>query len=90
MSLDSRWWARLAPLALRARARVDGAFAGRHRGRSSGVSGDFVGHRAYTPSDDWRHVDWTVYARTDRWIEWAVTRAKLPVDHPQMLSLRAV
>ena len=67
MSLDSRWWARLAPLALRARARVDGAFAGRHRGRSSGVSGDFVGHRAYTPSDDWRHVDWTVYARTDRW-----------------------
>lgn len=67
MSLDPRWWARLAPLSLRARARVDGAFAGRHRGRASGVSGDFVGHRAYTPSDDWRHVDWSVYARTDRW-----------------------
>lgn len=53
---------------LRARYVVEGALTGRHKSRLQGHSMEFVGHRAYTPSDDWRRIDWKVFARTDRWV----------------------
>ncbi len=36
----------------------------RGRRRFRGQSGTFAGHRAYTPGDDLRFVDWNAYART--------------------------
>ena len=32
----------------------------------SGFSQEFAEYRAYTEGDDLRHVDWNVFARTDR------------------------
>lgn len=66
--LDPRWWARLAPLEIRARALADSAVAGRHRGRRAGLTGEFFGHRPYALGDERRLIDWKVFARTDRWV----------------------
>lgn len=66
--LDPLLVAKLATMELRARRVVEGALAGRHRSLRHGQSLEFAGHRAYSPSDEWRHIDWKVFARTDRWV----------------------
>ena len=45
---------------------VDGFVAGLHRSPDFGFSQEFAEYRAYNPGDDLRHVDWNVYARTER------------------------
>lgn len=45
---------------------VDGFIAGLHRSADFGFSQEFAEYRAYTPGDDLRHVDWNVFARTER------------------------
>ena len=45
---------------------VDGFIAGLHRLTNFGFSQEFAEYRAYTPGDDLRHIDWNVYARTER------------------------
>ncbi len=64
--VDPSALARIGNLDLVARFVVDGFVSGLHRARHRGVSTDFAEHRAYVPGDDVRHVDWRVYARTDR------------------------
>ncbi|MBI4396136.1 MAG: DUF58 domain-containing protein, partial [Elusimicrobia bacterium] len=66
--LDPLLVAKLATMELRARYVVEGALSGRHRSARQGHSLEFAGHRAYTPSDEWRHIDWKVFAKTDRWV----------------------
>ena len=58
--------ARIGNLDLVARAVVDGFVSGLHRTLFKGLSTDFAEHRAYTPGDDVRRIDWRLYARTDR------------------------
>ncbi len=38
---------------------------GGRRSRKSGSSIDFADYRSYTPGDDFRQIDWNVYARSD-------------------------
>lgn len=57
----------IASLELLARGVVEGFVAGLHRSPHKGVSVDFMEYRPYIPGDDLRHVDWKVYARTDRY-----------------------
>jgi uncharacterized protein (DUF58 family) len=56
----------ISGLDLIARTVVDGFVAGLHRSPDFGFSQEFAEYRAYTPGDDLRHVDWNVYARTER------------------------
>jgi uncharacterized protein (DUF58 family) len=56
----------LQGVTLRARAAASSALRGIHRSAAVGVSVDFAEHRAYTPGDDLRHLDWKVLARTNR------------------------
>lgn len=58
--------ARLGSLELVARTVVDGLSIGLHRSPAFGFSQEFAEYRAYAEGDDLRHVDWNVYARTDR------------------------
>ncbi len=58
--------ARISRLELRARRVVEGFLSGRHRSRYFGQSVEFLSHRAYSPGDELRHVDWKVWARHDR------------------------
>ena len=53
-------------LDLVAKTVVDGFVAGLHRSPEFGFSQEFAEYRAYSPGDDLRHVDWNVFARTER------------------------
>src|SRR3954454_12850770 len=58
--------ASISGLELVARTVVDGFGAGLHRSPDFGFSQEFAEYRAYTEVDDLRHVDWNVFARTER------------------------
>src|ERR1700704_7004865 len=56
----------ISGLDLIARTVVDGFVSGLHRSPDFGFSQEFAEYRAYSPGDDLRHVDWNVFARTER------------------------
>jgi len=56
----------ISSLDLIAKTVVDGFVAGLHRSPDFGFSQEFAEYRAYSPGDDLRHVDWNVFARTER------------------------
>ncbi|MFZ4573109.1 MAG: DUF58 domain-containing protein [Phycisphaerales bacterium] len=58
--------AKLGSFELRAKMIVEGISSGAHRSPFQGFSVEFAQHRPYVPGDDIRHLDWKVYARTDR------------------------
>lgn len=64
--LDPAVLAEVASLDLVAKTVVDGFIAGLHRSPDFGFSQEFAEYRAYTPGDDLRHVDWNVFARTEK------------------------
>ena len=64
--LDPAVLAGISGLDLVAKTVVDGFIAGLHRSPDFGFSQEFAEYRAYSPGDDLRHVDWNVFARTER------------------------
>lgn len=64
--LDPRVLARIGGLDLRARLVVEGLMTGLHRSPYQGASVEFAQHRPYVAGDDIRHLDWKVYAKTDK------------------------
>jgi uncharacterized protein (DUF58 family) len=64
--LDPKILGGISGLDLVAKTVVDGFIAGLHRSPDFGFSQEFAEYRAYTPGDDLRHVDWNVYARTEK------------------------
>ncbi len=64
--LDPTVLASISSLDLLARTVVDGFVAGLHRSPDFGFSQEFAEYRAYNPGDDLRHIDWNLYARTER------------------------
>jgi uncharacterized protein (DUF58 family) len=68
-----------------ARAKKQGAMAGRHTSPNKGFSVVFAEHRQYAPGDDIRDLDWRVFAKTDRYyikqyIEETNLRATIVLD----------
>lgn len=57
---------KLSSMELRARLVVEGFITGLHRSPYHGFSVEFAEHRPYMPGDEIKHVDWKVYAKTDR------------------------
>jgi uncharacterized protein (DUF58 family) len=64
--LDPNVLAGISSLDLLAKTVVDSFVAGLHRSTDFGFSQEFTEYRAYTPGDDLRHVDWNLFARTER------------------------
>ena len=64
--LDPAVLAGLSSLDLVAKTVVDGFISGMHRSPDFGFSQEFAEYRMYNPGDDLRHVDWNVFARTER------------------------
>lgn len=58
---------RLGRVGVTARHAVESILAGQHRSIRHGLSVEFAGHRPYQIGDDIRHLDWLVWARTDRY-----------------------
>lgn len=64
--LDPATLASISGLDLVAKTVVDGFVAGLHRSPDYGFSQEFAEYRAYAEGDDLRHVDWNVFARTEK------------------------
>src|SRR5436309_12217492 len=57
----------VARLDLRAKFIVEGFLAGLHASPFHGFSVEFSEHRKYVPGDDLKDLDWTVYAKSDKY-----------------------
>jgi len=66
MILDPDLLTQLAPLDLKARTIVEGFISGLHRSPFHGFSVEFAEHRPYNQGDDFKHIDWKVYGKTER------------------------
>ncbi|MEE9554919.1 MAG: DUF58 domain-containing protein [candidate division Zixibacteria bacterium] len=64
--LDPAVVSKLASIELKARMVVEGFIVGLHRSPYHGFSVEFAEHRQYMPGDDFRHIDWKVYGKSDR------------------------
>jgi uncharacterized protein (DUF58 family) len=64
---DPEGLARVGNMELVARQVVEGFLTGRHRSPYHGFSVEYLDHRAYTPGDDLRTIDWKILARTDKY-----------------------
>src|SRR5262245_44328051 len=57
----------VARLDLRAKFIVEGFLSGLHASPFQGFRVEFSEHRKYVPGDDLKDLDWTVYAKTDKY-----------------------
>ncbi len=65
--LDPQLLAATHGLTLAARGLVSGILPGLHASRQPGMAREFAQYRAYQPGDEPRHIDWKLYARSDRY-----------------------
>ena len=66
-SLDPDELAKTAHLELVSKLMLDGLYSGRHRSKMKGGCAEFAEHRAYSPGDEIRLLDWRVFAKSDRY-----------------------
>lgn len=66
MILNPDLLTQLAPLELKARRIVEGFISGLHKSPYHGFSVEFAEHKPYNQGDDFKHIDWKVYAKTER------------------------
>ncbi|HQU43862.1 MAG TPA: DUF58 domain-containing protein [Pirellulales bacterium] len=64
---DPEGLARVGHMEFVARQVVEGFLTGRHRSPYHGFSVEYLDHRAYTPGDELRTLDWKILARNDRY-----------------------
>lgn len=58
---------KLPPVALKALRVVEGTLTGLHQSPHQGQSIEFNQHKEYSPGDEIRHIDWKLYAKSDRY-----------------------
>ena len=63
---DPKVMSLLHTLDMKARYLVEGFLDGMHRSPFHGISVEFSEYRDYQPGDDLRHLDWQLYARSNR------------------------
>ncbi|MBP6573601.1 MAG: DUF58 domain-containing protein [Flavobacteriales bacterium] len=85
MPIDNKEIQTLSQLEFKARQVVEGFLAGLHKSPFHGFSVEFAEHRIYNPGESTRHIDWKLYARTDklfvkRYEEETNLRCQLVVD----------
>jgi len=93
--LDPAVLDQLARLSLVARTVVEGFRAGHHRSPHRGSSVEFAQHREYVPGDDLRHIDWKIFAKSERlvvkeFIEETNFTCHLLVDASESMGFRSV
>lgn len=66
MVLQSEILNQIAPLELKARTIVEGFISGLHRSPYHGFSVEFAEHRPYNQGDEFKHIDWKVYGKSER------------------------
>ncbi|TVQ66146.1 MAG: DUF58 domain-containing protein [Balneolaceae bacterium] len=66
MLLNPDLLTQLSPLDLKAKTIVEGFISGLHRSPFYGFSVEFAEHRPYNRGDDFKHVDWKAYGKSER------------------------
>lgn len=66
MPIEQQHIQALSALEFKARQVVEGFLAGLHKSPFHGFSVEFAEHRAYNSGESTRHIDWKLYARTDK------------------------
>ena len=66
VNIDRTQLQQISQLELLAKQVVEGFIVGLHKSPFHGFSVEFAEHRAYNQGESTRHVDWKLYARTDR------------------------
>ena len=66
--LDPKVLGSISSLDLVAKTVVDGFISGLHKSPDFGFSQEFAEYKSYNPGDDLRHVDWNVYARSEKMV----------------------
>lgn len=66
MPIEQKHIQALSALEFKARQVVEGFLAGLHKSPFHGFSVEFAEHRAYNSGESTRHIDWKLYARTDK------------------------
>lgn len=64
--VDPHVVARLSRLEIRPTGPVTGSYTGMHKSPHRGSSVEFAEYRKYAPGDEPKHIDWRVFAKTDR------------------------
>jgi len=64
--IDPATLQRIQSMELRAKMIMEGFMHGLHRSPYHGFAVEFSEYRQYTPGDDTRHIDWKLYARSDK------------------------
>lgn len=86
---------KIKSMEMRARVVVEGFMKGIHKSPYHGFSVEFTEYRQYTPGDDPRHIDWHLYARSDRFYikkfeDETNLRCHLLVDHSKSMGYGSV
>lgn len=66
MPIEQKSLQALSQLEFHSRQVVEGFLAGLHKSPFHGFSVEFAEHRFYNPGESTRHIDWKLYARTDK------------------------
>lgn len=66
MPIQRKNYQGLSKLEFKAKQVVEGFLVGLHKSPFHGFSVEFAEHRAYNPGQSTRHIDWKLYARTDK------------------------
>ena len=82
---------KLDNLQIKAKKVVEGFMVGLHKSPYHGFSVEFSDHRSYGPGDEVRHIDWKLWAKTDRFFvkryeEETNLKAHLLIDCSQSMS----
>ena len=84
---------RFGSLELLARQVVEGFITGMHKSPFHGFSVEFAEHRIYNPGESTRHIDWKLYARTEklfvkRFEEETNLRCQIVVDNSSSMHFK--
>src|SRR6476660_7996430 len=63
---DDNFLETLEYLHIIARKILSGQLKAERRSRQKGVSVEFADHRPYSPGDDFRFIDWSIFLRTEQ------------------------
>src|SRR5437868_11181905 len=88
--LDPAFLRKLERLRIQARRAFPGTMRGERRSTRRGSSVEFADFRKYEAGDDFRHVDWNIYARLERlmlrqFVEEEDVRIDILVDQSQSM-----
>lgn len=91
LQLPADWMNRLSRYSIATKAKIRGHHKGSHRSSRFGSSLDFSDFREYHPGDDVRHIDWNVFARTEkvyikRYLDEQEMRVHLLIDDSKSMA----